>query len=122
MHEQSVERPYYLIVMYCEANEHVYICDFGFDIQLRLLFAIGFSPGFLFIPVKNLCIVPRFRKHHLLVLGTAVTITCIKYYGMFILCLYAMELKCLYANTSYSITEIFTCLNMPRYVIEEHLQ
>jgi hypothetical protein len=50
------------------------------------------------------------------------TIAYSKYYGMYVLCLYTMELKCIHVNTLYFITEVFTCLNMLKYVIEEYLQ
>jgi hypothetical protein len=49
-------------------------------------------------------------------------ITLSKYYGMYILRLYTMELKCLHINTSYSVTEVFLCLNMLKSIIEECLQ
>jgi hypothetical protein len=51
-----------------------------------------------------------------------VTIACGKYYMIYVSHLYTMELKCLNVNTSYSITEVFTCLITSKYVIEEYLQ
>jgi hypothetical protein len=50
--------------------DSLYLHDFGFNIQLWLLFAVGLSSGFLCIPVKNLCTILCIRKHHLLVLDT----------------------------------------------------
>jgi hypothetical protein len=50
-----------------------------------------------------------------------VTITRSKYYGMYVIRLYTMELKCLHVNTSYSITEVFLCLNTHKSITAGYL-
>jgi hypothetical protein len=97
--------------MYYKATEDAYLCDFNFDIHLRLLFAIGLLSGFPFIPIKNLCIIPWFTKHHLVVLDTALMITCSKYYGMYVLRLYIMELKLHVANIMVCMFYVCTLWN-----------
>jgi hypothetical protein len=42
---------------------------FRYTVELRQLFTAGSSSGFIFIPVKNLCIILWFRKHHLSLLA-----------------------------------------------------
>jgi hypothetical protein len=54
------------------------------------------------------------RKHHLTSTRYwTVTIIRSKYYLMYVIVLYSMELKCLHVNTSYSIPEVrvFLCLH-----------
>jgi hypothetical protein len=75
--------------------------DFGFDIQLWLLFAVGLSSGFLFIRVHVLMV-------HKTLINTkywTATIMRSKYYGMCVLRLYTMKWKCLRVNILYFITE-----------------
>jgi hypothetical protein len=47
-----------------------YLCKFGFYVQLLLLFPVSSLSGFLFVTLKNLCILFWFGKHHLLVSDT----------------------------------------------------
>jgi hypothetical protein len=47
-----------------------------------------------------------------------VMITCNEYYGMYVLCLYTMEIKCLHVNTSYSVSDLFVRLNTPKSIIK----
>jgi hypothetical protein len=107
-----------IILVYPEDEyDWSYLRDFGFDIQFRLLYS---SCGCIFIDAKILYVV---RKMPLISTRYwTVTITRSKYYGMYVLYLYTMELKCLHVNTSYSITEVFLRFNTSKSIIELYLQ
>jgi hypothetical protein len=61
------------------------------------------------------------QKTPLRTLYWTVTITC-EYYGMYVLCLYTVNLNCLHVNTLCSITEVFLRLNTSKSIIGEYLQ
>jgi hypothetical protein len=121
-HETHRSRSSLLIVTPVKPEDKYYssfLRDFGFDLQIRLLFL------HLVFFLYQLKIYALFYGSETQLISTqfwTVKVKHCKHYWMYILRLYTVEMRCLTVNIAYSVSEVFLHFNTPKSITEEYLQ